>query len=197
MTWLILAAVGAGFGLGFFLSDGMIQNLDQISTIALAILLLGIGIDLGSNRKIWETLKKMGLKIFLLPLAVGGGSIIATGLCAILIGLPINEGTAVGAGFGWYSLSGILLAKLHSAELGATAFLTNVFRELLAVLTMPFIAKHLGYVTTIAPGGATSMDTTLPIISKLTNPNTALLAFVTGAVLSALVPILVPLLIQF
>lgn len=196
MTWIIIGAVGAGFSLGFFLSDGMIQNLDQISTIALAILLLGIGIDLGSNRKIWNNLKQMGLKIFLIPIAVGLGSILAAGVCAIVLRVPINEGAAVGAGFGWYSLSGIILTKLHSSELGALAFLTNIFRELFAVLLMPFFAKHLGYLTPIAAGGATSMDTTLPLISRVTNPNTTLLAFVSGAVLSALVPILVPLLLQ-
>ncbi|AZR72135.1 hypothetical protein BBF96_01230 [Anoxybacter fermentans] len=196
MAWLILGAVGVGIGLGFFINDQMVQNLEQISTIALAILLLGIGIDLGQNKKIWYGLKEKGWRILLIPLAIAIGSIAAAGLCALIINLPLNEGTAIGAGFGWYSLSGILITRLYNNEIGAMAFLTNVFRELLAVLIMPFLAKHVGQITTIAPSGATSMDTTLPLISRLTNPETTLLAFVNGAILSALVPILVPLLIQ-
>jgi uncharacterized membrane protein YbjE (DUF340 family) len=39
------------------------------------------------------------------------------------------------------------------------------------------------------------MDTTLPIISKATDGKTAIIAFVTGLILSILVPILVPIFI--
>lgn len=196
MTWLIIVSVAAGFGMGFCLNDAMIHNLDQISTIALAVLLLGIGIDLGGNRQIWQGLKEKGWRILLIPLAVGVGTIVAAGITSHFIGLQLNEGTAVGAGFGWYSLSGVILDRVYNAEIGAIAFLTNVFRELLAVLLMPFLARYLGYLTPIAAGGATSMDTTLPLISSVTDQQTTLYAFVSGAILSALVPVLVPLLIQ-
>lgn len=196
MTWIIILSVATGFGMGFFLNQGMIHSLDQISTVALAILLLGIGIDLGGNRQIWEGLKEKGWRILLIPLAVAVGTIVATGVTALFIGLQFNEGTAVGAGFGWYSLSGVILAKIYNAEISAIAFLTNIFRELLAVLLMPFLARHLGYLTPIAAGGATSMDTTLPLISSVTDQQTTLYAFVSGAILSVLVPILVPLFIQ-
>lgn len=196
MTWLIILSVGVGFVAGFFLDPVLAAGLDQISTIALAALLLGIGIDLGSNQKIWEGLRTKGWRILLIPLAVALGTLLATGLVAPLIGLRLNEGTAVGAGFGWYSLSGVILAKLYSDEIGALAFLTNVFRELMAVLLMPLLAKHIGYITTIAAGGATSMDTTLPLISSVTDQETTLYAFVSGAVLSSLVPLLVPLFIR-
>ena len=77
---------------------------------------------------------------------------------------------AISSGFGWYSLSGIILTQLHSAEIGTIAFLTNIFRELITVVSIPFIAKYLNDYTAIAPAGATSMDSTLPIISKYTNP---------------------------
>lgn len=196
MTWMILISVAAGFGMGFFLNDTLIHSLDQISTIALAVLLLGIGIDLGGNRQIWQGLKEKGWRILLIPLAIGVGTIAASGVVSLSIGLRFNEGTAVGAGFGWYSLSGVILSRVYSAEMGAIAFLTNVFRELLAVLLMPFLARHLGYLTPIAAGGATSMDTTLPLISSVTDQQTTLYAFVSGAILSLLVPILVPLLIR-
>ena len=45
----------------------------------------------------------------------------------------------MGAGLGWYSLSGALLTRLHSPELGALAFLSNVLREILAILLMPLL----------------------------------------------------------
>jgi|GEM_PF-6736280 len=40
------------------------------------------------------------------------------------------------------------------------------------------------------------MDTTLPLISKATNADTTIIAMVSGTALSALVPLLVPLLIK-
>ena len=197
MTWIILASVGSGFLLGFFLNPEIIQSLNQITTIALAILLLGIGIDLGSNRELWDSLKSKGFKILLIPLATAVGTLLASSLLAPLLGLTIKEGAAVGAGFGWYSISGVILAKITGSDaLGALAFLSNVFRELFAVLLMPYLAKHLGYLTPIAAGGATSMDTTLPLIANVTDAETTLYAFASGAILSSLVPILVPLIIQ-
>ena len=48
----------------------------------------------------------------------------------------------------------------------------------------------------LAPGGATTMDTTLPIIARTMGSEAALLAFASGATLTVLVPILVPLLIR-
>jgi len=101
-----------------------------------------------------------------------------------------------GAGVGWYSLSGVLVAKLHSPALGALAFLTNLFRELLAFLLVPLLSARLGVLAAIAPCGATAMDTTLPVIQRVAGPTAAMVAFLTGAVLSAIVPILIPVLIR-
>lgn len=69
-----------------------------------------------------------------------------------------------------------------------------MFREIIALLSIPIIAKKLSYLTAIAPAGAASMDSTLPVIAEATDPETVVISFVNGAVLSSLVPILVPLL---
>ncbi len=75
--------------------------------------------------------------------------------------------------------------------LGAIAFLTNVFREMITVILIPILAKRLNGYTAIAPAGATSMDTTLPLIAKATNPEIAIISFINGVILSSLVPVLV------
>ena len=72
-----------------------------------------------------------------------------------------------------------------------------MFRELITVISIPLIAKYLNDYATIAPAGATSMDTTLPIISKYTKPEIVVIAFFNGALLSSLVPILVPFFYSF
>jgi uncharacterized membrane protein YbjE (DUF340 family) len=70
--------------------------------------------------------------------------------------------------------------------------MTNVFREIYAILLIPLLAKYLNDYTTIAPAGAASMDTMLPLVSRYTNPEVVVISFFNGVVLSALVPILVP-----
>lgn len=89
-------------------------------------------------------------------------SVAAAVLAGLLLAMPLKEAVAVGAGFGWYSLSGVLIAATHSVELGATAFLANVARELMAFLLIPLLVSRVGKLAAIAPGGATTMDSTLP-----------------------------------
>ncbi|MBS3786966.1 LysO family transporter, partial [Candidatus Bipolaricaulota bacterium] len=56
--------------------------------------------------------------------------------------------------------------------------------------------KFLGKIVSIAPGGATTMDVTLPLLKEIGGEEIILPAFFSGAVLSSLVPLLVPLLIR-
>jgi uncharacterized membrane protein YbjE (DUF340 family) len=124
------------------------------------------------------------------------GSIIGSIVGGFTIGLPLNESGAIGAGMGWYSLSAIILSD-YSAETGAVAFITNVCREIFALMAIPFIANYIGKLESIAPAGATAMDTSLPVISGATDSRTAVVSFITGVVLSLLVPVMVPLMISF
>jgi len=196
MTYMIVASVIFGILIGlFFLPESLLDIMDKITTYALAALLFGVGVDLGKNKEIFAQLKNLGWQILALPFLIAVGSIVGAIIVGFFIGLASNEAAAVGAGFGWYSLSGVILSKLHSVELGSIAFLANVFRELITIISLPFVVKYFGKLTGIAPGGATTMDVTLPVIKKTAGDETVIPAFFSGAVLSILVPILVPFLI--
>lgn len=197
LTWFIVGSVVLGIGIGFFLLPrAWAETLDLVTTLAISVLLLGIGLDLGESRETWQKLRRMQWRVFLVPLLVAIGSLLGAALGGVVLNLPFNESLAVGAGFGWYSLSGILLAKIYQVETGALAFMTNVVRELLAILLIPVLARRIGKIVAVAPGGATTMDTTLPLIARVTDTETTLVAFVNGLVLSILVPVLVPLFIR-
>ena len=197
MTWIILGSVVFGIIIGRVGAfDLYIQHIDTLSIFALSLLLFGVGLDLGKNKEVWQRLGQLGWKIILLPFGIALGSLGGAGLISLAIDLPLNHALAVGAGFGWYTLSAVLLNQLVSVELGTIAFLSNVFRELLAVILIPLLALRIGGITAIAPGGATCMDTTLPIVAKAAGSEIALIAFISGVILSVLVPILVPLLIS-
>lgn len=196
MSLSILITVALGILAGLFVfPDALAQHIGTIIDLGLCLLLFFVGIDIGRNKDIINQIKSNGYKILLIPLSVALGSIAGSILGGLALGLPLNESSAIGAGFGWYTLSAIVLAK-YSVQTSALAFITNVCREIIALISIPYIAKHLGKLEAIAPAGATAMDTSLPVISRSTDSNTAVISFITGAVLSTLVPIMVPLLIS-
>lgn len=193
MTQKIFIAVIGGMLAGRFLvPESALQYSESMITIALNLLLFLIGIDLGRNRQVLKDIRSHGRVLLLVPLGIVLGSLAGGALSGLLTGMPLGVSLPIASGFGWYSLSGILLSNLHGPEAGAVAFLTNIFRELLAILLIPVLAARLNHWTAIAPAGATSMDTTLPIISRATGPEIVVVAFVNGALLSSLVPVLVP-----
>lgn len=191
MTVKIIGAVVIGIIVGLFIPESFYSMTDHLLTIGLCLLLFFVGIDIGKNKNVFQEIKKTGHLFFLVPIGVAFGSIIGALGIGLLLGYPINESGAIGSGLGWYTLSSIIIAP-YSSELSVLAFLTNVIREVFAIALIPIIAKRIGFMEAIAPAGATAMDTTLPIISRNTNAETAILSFSTGLILSTLVPILVP-----
>lgn len=197
LTGKILLLVGAGIAGGWLVLPGsFLPVLEDITVISLAILLLGVGIDIGQNRTIFSQIKALGVRLIIIPLFVALGSIIGTVLVGTGLGLAANESAAVGAGFGWYSLSAVMLTDLHSVELGSLAFLTNIIREMLALISIPLVARYISAIAAIGPGGATTMDVTLPLLKETSGEAVLIPAFINGVVLSALVPIIVPFLLN-
>ena len=75
------------------------------------------------------------------------------------------------------------------------SFMSNVFRELGTVILIPVVSARIGYFEAVSMGGAAAMDVLLPVVEKATEGRFAVYSFVSGAVLSIAVPVLVPLLI--
>ncbi|MGM0420453.1 MAG: lysine exporter LysO family protein [Bacillota bacterium] len=197
LTGQILLLVGVGIAGGWLLLPGsFLPVLEDITVVSLAVLLLGVGIDIGQNRTIFRQIKALGVRLVIIPLFVALGSILGTVLVGTVLGIAANESAAVGAGFGWYSLSAVMLTDLHSVELGSLAFLTNIIREMLALISIPLVARYISAVAAIAPGGATTMDVTLPLLKETSGEAVLIPAFINGVILSALVPIVVPFLLN-
>jgi len=94
---------------------------------------------------------------------------------------------AVSAGFGWYTLAGPLVGQLLGAEWGALGFVVNFLRELLTILTVSLTSKG-GKNVPVAVGGATTMDTTLPVIVRYSGSEALITSFSSGFVLSLVAP---------
>ena len=192
MSIAILVVLVLGIGAGYFLPADISAFIDSASSYMLLILLFSVGIDMGLNKEVFTRIKELGFKILLIPFGVVVGSLCGGAITSFLVNLSLKESMAISAGLGWYSLSGIMITEAGNPVAGTIAFLSNVFREMLTFIVVPFIASHLNYYCAIAPAGATAMDTTLGIISRNTNATVAVLSFVSGVICTLVVPVLVP-----
>lgn len=181
----------------FFVDPILIPRFEMALEWALLLLLFAVGVELGSTKHLGRQLRSMPRAVLLLPFVIALASVLSAVIVNLFIGLHPIEAAAVASGFGWYSLSGLLIAQSYDTALGTLAFLANVMRELIAIVIIPFVARRFGYLSAVAPGGATAMDVTLPIISRNTDAQTTIAAFYSGTVLTLLVPIIVPLLIKW
>ncbi len=191
MVILAIAALAAGIlcGLtdfGSTVTGFLVENRDFI----LYLLMFLVGISIGMHRGILKKIREYHVKILILPAGIVAGSIAGGLICALLTGHPVNESTAIASGLGWYSLAGITIGNLAGAQVGSIAFLSNLMREIFSFFMIPWISKHLNYYSCIAPAGATSEDTTLPMMMKYTNEETVVLSVINGVICSALVPFL-------
>ncbi len=162
----------------------------------LCALMVSVGVSIGANRKMLLRLRACGVRVLAVPLGVVIGSLLAGAVLAPLAGDSVQQGMAVTAGMGWYSLGGIMVTELLGARTGTVAFLSNVLRELLAFALIPLLMKKMGAYSAIAAAGATSEDTTLPVMIRYGGEDAALIAVLSGILVSAAVPICINLVCQ-
>ncbi len=190
----LLLIVVAGFFCGWLIKIPGFTG-EKISGWMLRFLLFAIGIDMirgGINLK--NTLAHP--ETLYLPAGVIAGSLLGGLIPAVIFGIEPGKALAVASGFGWYSLSGVLIADMGDPVLGSAAFMSNILRETIALLSIPLISRtrfpHIG----IGVAGATSMDVSLPLVEKCCGPESVPVSVANGALLSLLVPVLVPLFFQ-
>lgn len=188
----------AGLVLSFFELVPIIFIEHNISTYVLYLLMFIVGIGIGSDTQALRTLRKVNIKILLIPLTVIVGSLVAVALWSITVpDISVKEAMAVGAGFGYYSLSSILISELHGDTLGTIALVANVIREVITLLSAPLLVFFFGKLAPVAAGGATAMDTTMPVIIKVSGNEYGIMALFSGVVLTILVPFLVTFILSF
>lgn len=167
-----------------------------VSTWILYLLLLIIGVQMATGQ---QGLRKLLLNpsILLMPAVTVAGTLIGSLVLLRFRDMSVGHALAMGSGFGWYSLSGVLIADRGEPVLGAAAFLSNLLRETLAFLLVPALRATGRYENGIGLCGATSMDVTLPVIEDTWGASLVPVSVAHGVLLSFLVPFLVPLFMSF
>lgn len=164
----------------------------DVSFIALALLMFCVGIGVGSDFSALKSLRSQKAGLLLLPLVTIIGTLGGCAVVSLFIpGRSMTDVLAVGSGFGYYSLSSIFITEYRGAELGTVALLANISREIVTLLGAPILYKLFGPLAPISSGGATSMDTTLPIITSISGKEFVVLSIYHGFVVDFSVPFLV------
>lgn len=186
---------------GFFVLGVCLGRLDlapallmdsRVTFAALCCLLFCVGMSIGSNDNIVSEFRSLNPRMALLPVATILGSFAGSLVAWLFLQYRgVTDCMAVGSGFAYYSISSIFITQYRGAELGTVALLANIYREILTLLIAPLLAKVFGPLAPISSGGATTMDTTLPIISQTCGQQYVVVSLFHGFVVDFSVPFLV------
>lgn len=175
-----------------FLDTGVKNTLDLILMSALDVMIFIAGIEIGSNRGILKRICNLhsALLALAIPLAVACGSICGALLLGHIAGLSAYDSLLVGGGLGWYSFSSVVISAMYSTEIGTVAFLANMMREISGFFLIPLLVRVHKFLA-LAPSGAATMDSGLPVVIKYTNLHVGMYSFINGLVLTLIVPVLI------
>ena len=173
--------LGCLFGYAGWYPDVLLDG--NIELIVLYLLMFQVGMSVGSDKKLKEILRSIRPRLLLVPLATIIGSLLFAALASLAMGRwSLTDCLAVGSGFGYYSLSSILIMQLKEP---------SVLRELFALVGAPLFGKYFGRFAPICVAGATSMDTCLPVITRYCGKEWVFVSIFHGVLVDLSVPILV------
>lgn len=164
----------------------------DVSYYALCCLMFCVGVSIGCDTSVLKSFRQVNPRLMLLPLMTILGTLAGcAAVSLVLTHRQLTDCLAIGSGFGYYSLSSIFITEYRGAELGTIALLANISREILTLLCAPLFARYFGELAPISVGGATSMDTTLPIITRASGEKYIIVSIFHGFCVDFSVPFLV------
>lgn len=191
-------ALGCLLGRSGWLSEAFLAY--DPTVYVLYLLMFQVGISIGWDKKLKEIIASIRPRLLLVPLATILGTLAGTALVSLFIARwNVFDCLAVGSGFAYYSLSSILITELKgatlgaalAAELGTVALMTNIIREIMALLGAPLFVRFCGRLAPICAGGATTMDTTLPVITRYSGKDMVFISIFHGILVDLTVPFFV------
>lgn len=185
-------AVGSAVGVAGVMPFDLAET--PISFCALAALMFSVGLSVGNDPQTLKNFRQLNPRLIFLPVMTIVGTLAGSAIISLLLThRSLTDCLAIGSGFGYYSLSSIFITEYRGAELGTIALLANISREILTLLAAPLLVRWFGNLAPIAAGGATTMDTTLPIITRTAGQQFVVVSIFHGFVVDFSVPFLVTL----
>ena len=166
----------------------------NLSYYALCALMFSVGMSVGNDPQTLRNFRSLNPRLIFLPVCTILGTLAGCAVVSLLLShRSPTDCMAVGAGFGYYSLSSIFITEYKGPELGTIALLSNITREIITLLLAPLLVRWFGNLAPISAGGATTMDTTLPIITRYSGQSFVVVSIFHGFVVDFSVPFLVTL----
>ena len=189
----------AGMLMGYYSLLPKSWGSSKVSFVVLCLLIAEVGLSLGNRPDLKTVMKSVDFKILLLPFFTIVGTLLFSALGAIVLPFSFRDVLTVGSGFGYYSLSSILILDQKAAiigqsaavELASLSLLINLLRELVALILCEPLSRSGRVYQAVSLAGVTSMDVCLPmIVNSRTSPQNMPIAIVHGIVLEISVPLL-------
>lgn len=148
-----------------------------------------VGLDLSSIKPgrgwvSWDALS--------VPLTVVVGSMLGAYSVHLITGEDIRLLLALSTGFGWFTLSSVMIGGLSGEVHGAVALLVDLGRELISIVLLYLLGGPCPRVG-IAAAGATALDSTLPIVRQTCSADSLPVALLSGFILTLLAPFFITL----
>ena len=183
-----LGCVLLGFVLGRVMHDVWLPS-ENLGTYCLMLLVLLVGIQLRSSgitlRQVLINKRGVQTSVLITLSGLCGGLLFA----ALQPDVSWSKGLALASGFGWYSLSGIVMTEAYGPVWGSVALLNDLAREFFALAFIPMLMRRHPSAA-VGVGGATSLDFTLPVIQSSGGLAVVPLAISFGFIINVLAPVL-------
>ena len=189
---IVLLFFGAGVLAGVLgdFPPAFVEIVHEASNYAVYAMLAAVGMTLGFDVRAWRILRDLKGWVALVPLMIAVGTFLGGTAAWAVLDMSFRDVMAVSAGFGYYSLSSMLINQLADVSLGSMALIANMVRELVTLLFAPLIARVFGGLGPLSAAGAAS-DTCLPAIIRTSGERNTILGIFSGMVLTVAVPFFV------
>lgn len=199
-SYLLAFVIGVLAGYFQWLPSGL--GSADIATYIIYGLMVVVGLSVGGDRATLARIRHLDPRLLFVPILTAFASFAGGALAGwMLPGFSLGESAAVGSGYGYYSLSSVIIAEsdlpVSRASLVAmVALVSNIAREILTILLAGPLARLFGPLAPIAAGGATSMDTSLPFVVRASGVSYSVVSIYHGVFLTLLCPFAVSLCLQ-
>ena len=129
-------------------------------------MLAAVGMSLGFDSRAWRILRDLKGWVVLVPLMIIVGTFLGGVAAWTMLDMSFRDVMAVAAGFGYYSLSSMLINQLADVSLGSMALISNMVRELVTLLFAPLFARAFGGLGPLSAAGAASDTRHYPYIGR-------------------------------
>ncbi|MDO4683698.1 MAG: lysine exporter LysO family protein [Lautropia sp.] len=196
-SWLpirecLIAIIMVLFGAAIFLAqdNGFIPNVVLPSSSSLlSLLVVLVGVDLTQVSLDWRSMSASAWRV---PLSVVLGSLLGGVTASILWGDSVRVSLQLASGYGWFTLSSVMMGEYHGQLIGTVALMTDLFRELVAIILIYVFGREKPEMA-IASAGATALDSTLPMVKQGCPVSHVPLALASGLILTVLAPVMIAL----